>query len=107
MLDNFEISEQKRINAAKLIERNLGTYYEGANQTYISILQQQSASSSSNTPMIQRVETKPDIEMSKPDNPEDAVEPKGKVGRPRSIRPLEGRTRSRSPPKAKAKAQPS
>ncbi len=63
MLDNFEINEQKRNNAAKLIERNLGTYYEGENQNYIHTLQQQSTSSSSNAPMIQLVETKPDIKM--------------------------------------------
>ena len=106
MLDNFEINEQKRINAAKLIERNLGTYYEGANQNYIHTLQQQSLSSSSNAPMIQLVETKPDIEMAKQNDPETSVEPKGSRGRPRSIKPLESRNRTRSPPKAKAKALP-
>jgi hypothetical protein len=67
MIEAYEKKELKRNKTALLVEKNLGTYYEGANQIYIDVMNKLSTASSSNSQIPPIEETKTDIEMTKSD----------------------------------------
>ncbi len=64
-----EAEFKKKSNTEKLIEKNLGTYYDGADANFINQLVKETGGASSRSAKA---------------NPEDYNEPKGKPGRPRS-----------------------